>query len=125
MEKIGIIDRDSEIIGLSMENKSLKKHLSCINKDEEIKWFQKSKENKMLEGYSLTAYFMAELVVEIGDITLFVEDRKIISFKGIITFFCMLPVFITHCWFVGMTYKQGFRVEEHFSGMCKKTKNIP
>jgi hypothetical protein len=46
----------------------------------------------MPDGYSLTAYFMAKLVVEIGEINLFLEETKIISFKGIITCFYMLPL---------------------------------
>lgn len=62
-DHIDRIDRASETIGLSIENRnfkhSLELRLDLISKEEEIMWFQRSKEQDLLEGDNNTAYFMA------------------------------------------------------------------
>jgi hypothetical protein len=59
-----MIDRNSEIYGLSVNDYNVKKDLEFslarIYKEEEVKWLQRSKEKELLEGDSLTSYFMAK-----------------------------------------------------------------
>lgn len=61
------IDRKSELLGLSRDKylarKKLEDGLTKIDKEEEIKWFQRSKETKLLEGDAVTSYLCLELAV--------------------------------------------------------------
>ena len=58
------IDRESERVGLSNEKYLLRKHLDTqlnkIYKEEEVMWFQRAKEQEILEGDALTSYFISK-----------------------------------------------------------------
>ena len=61
LSKIDILDKECEIFGLTLENREyknfLEEQLSKILKEEEIKWFQRSKEKELLEGDSNTKFY--------------------------------------------------------------------
>ena len=58
------IDKESESIGLTAEKyflrKSIEANLNVIRKEEQVKWFQRAKSKDLLQGDSLTPYFMAK-----------------------------------------------------------------
>ena len=58
------IDKESELIGLTAakyrERKELDDRLHIIRKEEHVKWFQRLKEVDLVQGDSLTPYFMAK-----------------------------------------------------------------
>lgn len=65
IDDIDAIDKESESVGLSFKKFLLRKYLDSklqnILREEEVKWFQRAKEQDLLMGDSLTSYFMAKV----------------------------------------------------------------
>ena len=64
VDAIEVIDRESEVVGLSSEKYNTRKELDAklrkIYKEEEVMWFQRAKEKEILEGDALTSYFISK-----------------------------------------------------------------